>query len=240
MADTKRTVCVIGATGGIGAACVRAFGRAGDTLVGMDLPGPGLEAFAQETGVAYEIDLADPDSVARAFAAARDSHPVLDVLVITSGIVENKTAAETSLELWDRIQAVNLRGTFLCIQAALPWVRDGGRIVTLGSQAGRSGGGVTGPSYSASKAGIEGLTRAIAKELSPRRITVNCVTPGPVDTPMLDAHPKNRIAELVALTPLGRLTRPDEVAAAVMFLASEAAAQMTGIVLPINGGLRMD
>ena len=216
MADTKRTVCVIGATGGIGAACVRAFGRAGDTLVGMDLPGPGLEAFAQETGVAYEIDLADPDSVARAFAA------------------------ETSLELWDRIQAVNLRGTFLCIQAALPWVRDGGRIVTLGSQAGRSGGGVTGPSYSASKAGIEGLTRAIAKELSPRRITVNCVTPGPVDTPMLDAHPKNRIAELVALTPLGRLTRPDEVAAAVMFLASEAAAQMTGIVLPINGGLRMD
>jgi 3-oxoacyl-[acyl-carrier protein] reductase len=241
MTDAIRTVCVIGATGGIGAATARLFAEKGDHVLCMDVPGSDVGKIAGEiNGRAYQIDLVDPDSVCAAFQAAQEDAPNLDCLIVTSGIVENKKTPETTLELWDRIHHVNLRGTFLCLQAALPWIKDGGRMVTFGSQAGRSGGGATGPSYSASKAGIEGLTRALAKELAPRRVTVNCVAPGPVDTPMLDAHPPERIGELVAMTPLGRLTTAEEVASAAYYLASEGAAQMTGCTMHLNGGLRMD
>jgi len=110
----------------------------------------------------------------------------------------------------------------------------------IGSLAGRTGGVLTGIAYAASKGGIESLTKSLANELAPRRITVNCVAPGGVDTPMLAQNPPEQKARLAAATPLGRMAAPDEIAATIAFLASEHAAFITGAVIPVNGGIRMD
>ena len=242
MTDTAKTVCVVGATGGIGAAVARRFAQLGFRLVLMDLAASPVKALAAELGgEAVAIDVADADSVARAFAAARENAAALDVLVLASGVVETATAlADETDETWSRMLAVNLTGVFLCCRAADDWLRDGGRIVTISSNAARSGGLATGPAYAAAKGGVEALTKAMANLFAPRQITVNCVAPGATDTPMLDAHPPERIAAIAAANPLGRIATPDDVAAAIAFLASEEAAYLTGIVLPVNGGQRMD
>ncbi len=242
MTDTAKTVCVVGATGGIGAAVARRFAQLGFRLVLMDLAASPVKALAAELGgEAAAIDVADADSVARAFAAARENAAVLDVLVLASGVVETATAlADETDETWSRMLAVNLTGVFLCCRAADDWLRDGGRIVTISSNAARSGGLATGPAYAAAKGGVEALTKAMANLFAPRQITVNCVAPGATDTPMLDAHPPERIAAIAAANPLGRIATPDDVAAAIAFLASEEAAYLTGVVLPVNGGQRMD
>lgn len=242
MTDTAKTVCVVGATGGIGAAVARRFAQLGFRLVLMDLAASPVKALAAELGgEAVAIDVADADPVARAFAAARENAAALDVLVLASGVVETATAlADETDETWSRMLAVNLTGVFLCCRAADDWLRDGGRIVTISSNAARSGGLATGPAYAAAKGGVEALTKAMANLFAPRQITVNCVAPGATDTPMLDAHPPERIAAIAAANPLGRIATPDDVAAAIAFLASEEAAYLTGIVLPVNGGQRMD
>lgn len=242
MTDTAKTVCVVGATGGIGAAVARRFAQLGFRLVLMDLAASPVKALAAELGgEAAAIDVADADSVARAFAAARENAAALDVLVLASGVVETATAlADETDETWSRMLAVNLTGVFLCCRAADDWLRDGGRIVTISSNAARSGGLATGPAYAAAKGGVEALTKAMANLFAPRQITVNCVAPGATDTPMLDAHPPERIAAIAAANPLGRIATPDDVAAAIAFLASEEAAYLTGVVLPVNGGQRMD
>lgn len=242
MTDTAKTVCVVGATGGIGAAVARRFAQLGFRLVLMDLAASPVKALAAELGgEAVAIDVADADSVARAFAAARENAAALDVLVLASGVVETATAlADETDETWSRMLAVNLTGVFLCCRAADDWLRDGGRIVTISSNAARSGGLATGPAYAAAKGGVEALTKAMANLFAPRQITVNCVAPGATDTPMLDAHPPERIAAIAAANPLGRIATPDDVAAAIAFLASEEAAYLTGVVLPVNGGQRMD
>lgn len=208
----------------------------------MDLETSPVEGLAKEVdGLALTIDVAAAGSVERSFAAARESVAVLDVLVLAWGVVEPVTAvAEVTDETWARMMAVNLTGVFLCCRAADGWLRDGGRIVTISSGAARTGGLATGPAYAASKGGVEALTKALAQQLAPRRITVNCVSPGATDTPMLDAHPPERIAAIAAANPMSRLATPQDVAAAISFLASDGAAYLTGVVLPVNGGQRMD
>ena len=137
MTDTAKTVCVVGATGGIGAAAVRSFAGAGCRLVLMDLETSPVEGLAKEVdGLALTIDVAAAGSVERSFAAARESVAVLDVLVLAWGVVEPVTAvAEVTDETWARMMAVNLTGVFLCCRAADGWLRDGGRIVTISSGA---------------------------------------------------------------------------------------------------------
>lgn len=224
-----KTACVVGASGGIGAATVRRLERAGySRVLRMDLDGP------------LRIDLADVSSVEIAFAAARREAPRLDALVVASGILDREKLAGTSLEHWNRVLAVNLTGPFLCCKHARDWLTDGGRIVLVGSLAGRTGGVLTGTAYSVSKGGLESLTKSVAQELAPRRITVNCVAPGGVDTPMLAKNSAEGLAALRAAAPLKRMATPDEIAAVIAFLASEDAAFMTGAVVPVNGGLRMD
>lgn len=242
MTDSDKTACVVGATGGIGAATARAFAADGFRLVLMDLAASPLEGLATDLGgVAVTIDLGDAASVEGAFAAARESMADLDVLVLASGVVEPATPlADVTDEVWARMLVVNLTGVFLCCRAADGWLRDGGRIVTISSNAARSGGLATGPAYAASKGGVEALTKALAQQFAKRRITVNCVAPGAVDTPMLDAHPPERIAAIAAANPMGRIATAGDVAAAIAFLASGGAAYLTGVVLPVNGGQRMD
>lgn len=224
-----KTACVIGASGGIGAAAVRRLERAGySKVLRMDLGGP------------LHIDLADISSVESAFAAARREAPSLHALVIASGILDLEKLAGLSLERWNRVLAVNLTGPFLCCKLARDWLVDGGRIVLVGSLAGRTGGVLTGTAYAVSKGGVESLTKSVAQELAPRGITVNCVAPGGVATAMLAQNSAEGLAALKAAAPLKRVAAPEEIAAVIAFLASDEASFITGAVVPVNGGLRMD
>jgi 3-oxoacyl-[acyl-carrier protein] reductase len=206
----------------------------------MDVAGPGLDRIARDAGATViPVDFRRPDEIKRAVAAARRQIPRIDALVLTSGIVENRRLDEMTLDLWNEVILVNVTGLFFFCQAAADWLADGARVVTFGSRAGRTPGPVTGPAYAVSKAAVENLTRYLAIQWAPRRITVNCIAPGPVDTPMLDAHPEDRMAALVDAIPFKRLASADEIAALVAYLVSDDAGYMTGAVLPINGGLAM-
>jgi NAD(P)-dependent dehydrogenase (short-subunit alcohol dehydrogenase family) len=235
-----KSVCIIGAAGGIGSAISRRF--AGDNdVIGMDLAGSALDALTMQPGInTYEIDVQNADSVAQAFAAARGSCARIDVLVLCFGIVDSTKVASLTLDRWQQIMNINLTGCFLCVREALDWIADGGRIVFLGSLAGRTGGVLTGPAYAASKGAVESLAKSLATELAPRDITVNCVAPGAVETEMIRSHSPERRAAMVGSTPLRRMADPSEIAEAVAYLASDNAGFITGTTLQINGGVRMD
>ncbi len=239
---TERPLCIVGAGGGIGGAITRRAAIEGYApLVLMDRDEEALNGLAQETGgTAIAVDITNEHAVDAAFARARTDVGALYGLVLAAGVVDNGKLADLDVGQWAAILAVNLTGPFLCCRAAKDWLVDGGRIVTLGSLAGRTGGVITGTAYAASKGGVESLTKSMAQELAPRAITVNCVAPGAVETPMLAAHPPERKAAMSAATPLKRMASPDEIAAAVAYLLGPDAGFTTGAVLAVNGGLRMD
>lgn len=239
---SQGAIVVTGAAGGIGAAIVRRMAREGAApLILMDRDASALAPLAAETGgVAIAVDISDEDAVERAFRDARGRAGRLYGLVTAAGVVDNGRMGDLALERWDEVLRINLTGTFLCARAARDWLQDGGRIVTIGSLAGRTGGVITGAAYAASKGGVEALTKSMAQELASRAITVNCVAPGAVETPMLAAHTPERKAAMSAATPLKRMARPEEVAAAVAYLLTLEAGFTTGAVMAVNGGLRMD
>jgi NAD(P)-dependent dehydrogenase (short-subunit alcohol dehydrogenase family) len=226
----KKAACVIGSEGGVGSALVRQLDESGawGPILQMDRNG------------STRINVADPESIDAAFRAAREHVPRLDLLVICSGILDLCKLRELTIERWNEVLAVNLTGPFLCCQLAQDWLLDNGRIVLIGSLAGRTGGVLTGTAYAVSKGGIESLTKSLAQELAPRSITVNCVAPGGVDTPMLAQNSPATLKILLSATPLKRMATPDEIASAIVFLASEGAGYITGAVIPVNGGIRMD
>ncbi len=237
----SRTAVVVGAFGGIGAATVARLVAEGWDVLALDRP----QAITAQSGaaLAVEIDVADPSSVARCFATVArrvaDRGPI-DLLAICSGIVDSEKAGTVSLAHWQNMLATNLTGPFLCCQHSYPLLRDGGRIVLLGSLAGKTGGVLTGAAYAATKGGLESLAKSMAQELAARQITVNVVAPGAIETPMLRAHSAERKQGMAASTPLKRLGQPEEIAAAILYLASADAGFVTGTVLHINGGIRMD
>ncbi len=239
---TNRAVAIVGAAGGIGSAITQKLHADGYApLLLMDRDGEALHRIAEETGgTAIDIDLMDPAAINEAFAEASRLAPELYGLVLAAGVVDNGKLADLDAARWSDIVMVNLTGPFLCCLAAHDRIAQGGRIVTLGSLAGRTGGVITGTAYAASKGGIEALTKSMAQELAPRAITVNCVAPGAVETPMLAAHPPERKAAMSAATPLKRMGQPREIAAAVSYLLQADAGFTTGAVLAVNGGLRMD
>lgn len=233
-----RRIAVVGGASGIGAATARALAAKGDSVVILDRDAQAAAALAGAIGArALTLDVADAGSVARAFAALEAP---LHGLVVSSGVVDTGKLASLDPARWNEILAVNLTGVFLCCRAALPLLAEGGRIVTLSSLAARTGGVITGAAYAASKAGVEALTKSMAQELAPRAITVNCVSPGAIDTPMTARHPAEQKARYDAIVPLRRHGRAEEVAAAILFLLSEEASYLTGAVIPVNGGVRMD
>ncbi|MBM3521889.1 MAG: SDR family oxidoreductase [Alphaproteobacteria bacterium] len=239
----RGSVCIVGAAGGIGEALTRLLhARGAAPVVLMDRPGIGLDALARDCAgtVPVALDLRDCAMIEPAFAAARRSSPRIDALVVCAGIVDVSPLGRLSLERWDEIIAINLTGPFLCCRAALDWISDGGRIVLISSLSARTGGVVTSSGYAASKGGIESFTKAIARELGPRGITVNCVSPGWIDTPMTAPHPAASKAAVEAATPLRRTGKPEEVAATIAFLLSPGARHITGACVAVNGGIRMD
>ena len=237
MGAGKRTVLVTGAGSGIGAAVVRRFLARGDRVVGGDLEPSGVPDGAE----AVLLDVRDPTSV-DAFVAAAGGR--VDVLCNNAGIGSTTDVLGSSLEEWQQVFAVNVYGTFLCTQQVLPGMLDHGAgvIVNTASVAGLVGLRDR-AAYCASKGAVIALTRQVAVQYAGTGVRCSCVCPGTVDSPwvgrLLDEadDPVAARAALVARQPVGRLGTPDEVAAAIEYLASDDAAFATGSVLVLDGGL---
>lgn len=242
MSDSKR-VLVTGASGGIGSAIALQLGRDGfDVTLHYRNNAAKADSLAQEIiaagGSAHTVsfDLADRDATQKTLEAEVEQHGAYWGVVCNAGVTADNTFAALSGEDWDRVINTNLGGFYNVLRPLImPLVRlrDGGRVVTIASVSGIMGNrGQT--NYSAAKAGVIGATKALAMELATRRITVNCVAPGPIETEMLDDALRKEILKQV---PMGRLGKPEEVAGLVAFLFSESAAYITRQVFSVNGGM---
>jgi NAD(P)-dependent dehydrogenase (short-subunit alcohol dehydrogenase family) len=243
-----RTAIVTGAGSrlGIGRAMARAFADAGAQIGLLDLDGAGVrELAAQLPGhhVGAQCDVRNEASVRGAVQKVCEELGPVTVLVNNAGVTQKRTFAETTRQDYDNILDASLRGAFQCTQAVLPYMQEhGGSVVFISSVSAQNGGGLFGGAhYCSAKAGLIGLTRALAKELAPYRIRSNAIAPGVVDTDIthgeLTAEGKKAIA---ATVPLGRLGTPQDIANCCLFLASEASAYITGAVIDVNGGIYFD
>jgi 2-hydroxycyclohexanecarboxyl-CoA dehydrogenase len=238
-----RRALVTGGASGIGAAIARRLTAEGADVVIGDVNEEGAKAVAAEIGAqARLLDVTDPNS---AKAVVDDAGPFA-ILVNNAGTDEFAFFAQTEPELWDRVIAVNLKGVLACTHAAIPGMQDAGygRIVNIASEAGRVGSKGSAV-YSAAKGGVIAFTKTIAREYARYGITANAIAPGPIETPLLmGALEFGEIGEKVvetmkSATQLRRLGTPEEVAAAVAFLASDDASYVTGETLGVSGGLGM-
>jgi 3-oxoacyl-[acyl-carrier protein] reductase len=243
-----KAVVITGGGGDIGRECARLFAAAGAKLAISDVKLDAAQAVAAEaeragaSAFALRTDVTDAADVARLFEETAARLGSVDVLVNNAGIFQSKPIDDLSADDWDRVMAVNLKGVFLCSQAALRHMkpRGSGTIVSIGSLAGQVGGIHAAANYATSKAGVISLTKSLAKNAGPHGIRVNCVNPGVIDTQMTQPWPAEVRAQLAKQTPLGRLGRPDEVARAVVYLASEWSSFVHGAHLDVNGGVHMD
>lgn len=240
-----RTVLITGASRGIGAETARRFAAAGWAIaVNYHTSGREAAALVEElrrggaTALAVRADVSDEGQAAGMIDKVLDEFCQLDTLVCNAGVSAQGLLSDMTAEEWRRLFAVNVDGVFYCIRAALPHFihKKAGRIVTVSSVWGLTGASCE-AAYSASKAAVIGLTKALAKELGPSGITVNCVAPGVIDTDMNRCYPPSAMDQLREETPLGRLGSPSDVAETVLFLASEAGRFYTGQVFSPNGGL---
>ncbi|OWL89205.1 SDR family NAD(P)-dependent oxidoreductase [Halopseudomonas aestusnigri] len=231
---------VTGAAQGMGAAIVREFVAEGAIVYAADINEEAISASVAEYGDkarAVVCNVMDEASVQAAMQRISDEAGRLDVLVNNAGTGSVDSFLDTPVEHWDRVVGVNLKGSFLCAREAARLMVNGGiagSIINFSSTGAVTG---EGPShYVASKAGVMGLTRSLARELAPQKIRVNTIVPGPTDTPMMAGIPDEWMQSMVAAIPLGRLGQPAEIARAVVFLASDDASFVTGQNLTINGG----
>jgi len=237
---------VTGASQGIGRAVALALSCAGARVVIAARSAEKLQKLAEEIGAqgeafAVQMDVGDAQAVKAGFRQAIERFGRLDILVNNAAITRDGLAVRMKAEDWEAVLRIDLTGAHFCIQQALAVMlrQRSGRIINLTSVVAQSGNAGQ-SNYIAAKAGLIGLTRAIATEVASRNITVNAVAPGFIVSPMTDPLPDKVKEELVARIPLGRMGRDAEVAAAVVFLASDEAGYITGHVLDVNGGMRMN
>ncbi|GAB3689672.1 3-oxoacyl-ACP reductase FabG [Saccharopolyspora tripterygii] len=230
-----RSVLVTGGNRGIGLAIARAFEAAGDK-VAVTHRGSG----APEGLFGVQCDVTDPDQVAAAFDEVEDAHGRVEVLVANAGITDDTLLLRMSEEQFGRVIDANLAGSYrVAKRAASSMLRNRwGRMIFISSVVGLSGGPGQ-VNYAASKAGLVGMSRSIARELGSRKITANVVAPGYVATDMTEELSEERKKEILAQVPLSRMADPEEVAGAVRWLASDEAGYITGAVIPVDGGLGM-
>jgi NAD(P)-dependent dehydrogenase (short-subunit alcohol dehydrogenase family) len=232
-------VCVItGAAGGIGTATAEAFAREGARVAGLDL----LEHSVGE--LALQADVTDEQAVAGAYARVREQLSRIDVLFNNAGISppDDASVLQTSLQAWERVQAVNLRSVFLCCKHGIPHLLDsgGGSVVNTASFVAVMGAATSQISYTASKGGVVALSRELGVEFAKRGIRVNALCPGPVDTPLLQelfAKDPERAARRMVHVPMGRFGRAEEIANAVLFLASDESSFVNAATFVVDGGI---
>jgi 2-hydroxycyclohexanecarboxyl-CoA dehydrogenase len=241
-----RVAVVTGAGQGIGAAIARELSAAGASVAVWDLDGARAKGVADALGgpaVGIEVDVTDRDTVEHAHAATTEWLGPVDVLVNNAGIDVIGPFLDSDEAEWERIVAVNFLGAVRCCHVVVPGMveRGWGRVVNLASDAGRVGssGEVV---YSGTKGGVIAFSKALAREVAAKGVTVNCVCPGPTDTALLDqvaAVSQKLYDGLARAVPMRRIGQPDDIAPAVAFLASDGAAYITGQTLSVSGGLTM-
>ncbi|MCI8360525.1 MAG: SDR family oxidoreductase [Clostridiales bacterium] len=243
----SKTVCITGGSRGIGQAAVLTFAAAGYRVAFSYLRDAAAaeetvrQAAAQGgTVLPVRADVADAGQVEALFRQIHSSFGGTDILVNNAGVASQKLLMDLSEAEWDRLMDVDLKGVFLCCRAALPYMvsKKHGVIINISSMWGQTGGSCE-AAYSAAKAGVIGLTKALAKEMGPSHIRVNCIAPGVIATDMNAALTPADLDALREETPLQALGRPEDVARAALFLASSDAAFITGQVLGVNGGIVM-
>ena len=234
-----RTALVTGASGGIGGAIAAALHARGAALILTGTRGAALDAVAASLGGstrAIAADLADDKELAR---LASYAGPV-DILVNNAGVSHREATEATPDAAWNRVIEVDLGAVFRLCRAILPGMaaRRWGRVVSIGSILGETGAAQMGP-YAAAKSGLVGLTKSFAAEYAPFGVTVNCVAPGYIRTPMMEMNSPEMLAYLLTRIPSGHFGAPEDVAAAVVYLASVEARFVTGATLHVNGGMSM-
>jgi 3-oxoacyl-[acyl-carrier protein] reductase len=242
---TGRIAFVTGASQGIGRACALELARAGAHVFAAARQQDKLADLVDEIKAeggrcdAVALDVTSEESIDAAFEIAKQAG-VVSILVNNAGITQDGLAVRMSRESWQKVLDTNLTGGFLCIQKVLQGMmkQRWGRIINVASVAGLSGNAGQ-ANYVSSKAGLIGLTKALAIEVGSRNITVNAVAPGFIETPMTDVLPEKVREQMLPRIPLGRLGRPEEIAKAVCFLAGDDASYITGQVLSVNGGMHM-
>ncbi len=242
---TGKVALVTGASRGIGRAIAARLAGQGALVLAAARGDHAGETVSELTAVgrraeAISVDVTDTASLERLPAQIVDRHGSLDIIVSNAGIARDQLLMRMKRDDWDAVIATNLTATFVLTQAAIrPMLRQkGGRIIAVSSVVGQTGNaGQT--NYAASKAGLIGFAKALAREVASRAITVNVVAPGLIDTAMTRAMAERALIDWASQIPLGRAGTPDDVAAAVCFLASDEAAYITGHVLAVNGGMYM-
>ena len=243
---SNRVAFVTGASRGIGRAIALTLSRAGFDIVVASPEVENNEAVAAEIragngeALTLDFDVTSADSVKAGVAKALADKSRIDVLVNNAGITRDGLAVRMKPADWDLVLRINLQGAFLCAQQVLPSMMRArwGRIINMASVVGQAGASGQ-ANYAASKAGLIGLTKALAQEMASRNITVNAVAPGYIATDMTKVLPDEVKQKILASVPLGRIGTPEDVAAAVTFLASDDASYITGQVLAVNGGMYM-
>ena len=242
----NRVAFVTGASRGIGRSIALTLCRAGFDIVGASPEIENNETVAEEIracsgeAMTLNLDVTSQESVKAGFAKVLADKTRIDVLVNNAGITRDGLAVRMKPADWELVLKINLQGAFICTQQVLPSMMRNrwGRIINIASVVGQAGAAGQ-ANYAASKAGLIGLTKALAQEMASRNITVNAVAPGYIATDMTKVLPDEVKQRILASVPLGRMGTPEDIAAAVKFLASEDASYITGHVLAVNGGMYM-
>jgi 2-hydroxycyclohexanecarboxyl-CoA dehydrogenase len=247
MAQVSRVAVVTGGGSGMGRAICHHLGRQGRQVAVLDINGEAVAEVARELDVdgvrarGVQVDVSDRAAIDAAFDEVRRELGPIEILVTSAGIEGFSDFLDITPEQWDRMVAVNLSGTFHCLQLAVPDMLEAGwgRIVTISSSSAQSGTRRM-SHYVATKGGVIALTKALALDLAPHGITVNTIPPGVIDTPMMrrpmESGAMGSLDQIIARAPLGRLGTPDDIAVTTAFLCSEEAGYITGQQINVNGG----
>lgn len=240
---TGKGALITGATGGIGEEIARTLHKAGATVAISGTRAEKLQSLADELGdrvFVLPCNLKDREAVAALAGQAEEALGQVDILVNNAGITKDNLFMRMTDEEWDDVIAVNLTSAFTLIRATVRNMmrRRAGRIVNIASISGVIGNPGQ-PNYAASKAGMVGMSKSLAREVSARGITVNCIAPGFIETPMTDALNEKQVEAVAAAIPAAKFGKPGDIASAVLFLASDEAGYITGETLHINGGMSM-
>ena len=240
--DSQKIVVVTGSASGIGLATAANFIAAGDVVIGLDQSEHPELPVDENTGSWYpgRLDVSDTQSVSAEFERILNDHGRIDILVTSAAVGFPESFVSMPVESWNRVFRVNVTGSMLCIRRALESMvpQGAGVIALVSSIAGRTKSVSNGAHYTASKYGLIGLTRHLAAELAGTGVRINCIAPGPTNSPILTAHTNPEdVRRIKSNTPLGRIAEPKEVADVISFATSSRARQIHGAILDVNGGL---